>query len=167
MPPRIPDTKREAIATDIHAKLPRNEIARKHGVSGSTVSGIAREIGSTEAFDRSQTENATRAVQVDNAARRAELSRRFLEEAHAALDDLHAKTLVFAFGGRDNEYNERTLDKPPTADKRNLMIIAATAADKHMAIDKHDAASGSETVGSLLGSMMDDLIARHGDSPTG
>lgn len=138
MPPRIPDDQREAILVDIQSGMARNEIARKHKRSPGTISNIARDAGLTDPFDRTETENATKAAQADNASRRAELSRRFLDEAHSALDDLHKPHIAFAFGGKDNEYNEHRFDKPPTADKRNLMIIAATAADKHMAIDKHD-----------------------------
>lgn len=163
MPPRIPDDKREAILADIKSGLPRNEIARKHHRSGSTVTRIAQEAGLESAFDRSETKNATEAAAADNAASRARLAARFLDEAHKALDDLHRPHNVFNFGGKDNTFNERELPEPPTGDKRNLMIIAATAVDKSMALDRHDSGAGAEQVGSLLGAMFSEMASRHGD----
>ncbi|MFF4412131.1 hypothetical protein ACFYY8_06330 [Streptosporangium sp. NPDC001559] len=138
MPPRIPDDVRDAILDSIHAGGKRNEIARQHGVSPSTVSKIARDEGVTTAFDRTQTKNATEAKKADNAALRATTSRRFLEEANRFLDDLHRPALIWNFGGKDNTFNSKELPEPPTADKRNLIVSAATAIDKHLAVEKHD-----------------------------
>lgn len=138
MRPRIPEDKRAAILEDIKSgEKARSQIAEDHAVSTTSVSKIAHDAGITDAFSRTQTKNATEAAQADNAASRARLAERFLEEAHRALDDLHKPHMVFSFGGKDNLYNEHEFSEPPPADKRNLMIIAATAADKHMAIDKH------------------------------
>lgn len=134
---RIDDDKRAAILADIKAGKARNLIAREYEVSAGLVSKIAKEADVTDAFDRSHTKNATEAAQADNAASRTRLAARFLEEAHKALDDLHGPYTVYSFGGKDNLYNDHKLDEPPSSDKRNFMIIAATAADKHMAIDKH------------------------------
>lgn len=132
-----PET-RVKVLDAIRAGGKRNAIAREHGVAASTVTKIAQDAGLADAFDRSATENATRAAVADNKARRAVLARRFLDEAEAALADMRAPHLVYSFGGRDNAYNEHTLDVPPSGDRRNLMIIAATAVDKSMAIDRHD-----------------------------
>jgi len=49
---------------------------------------------------------------------------------------------VYAFGGRDNDYNERLLDRPPTTDIRNLMTSFGIALDKHLKLDDHDAEDG-------------------------
>lgn len=147
MPPRLPDDKRAQILEDIRAAKAtgdsRNAIARRHDVSSSTVTSIATEHGLTDAFDRSATKNATAAAVADSASERARLARRFLDEAHSALDSMHAETVIYNFGGKDNTYNEKTVPEPPTGDKRNLMIIAATAADKHVVLDRHD----SDTTG--------------------
>lgn len=137
MPPKIPDDTRNAIIADLkNENGSTREIAARHGVGHASVSRIASDAGL--ALDRSKTKNATEARAADNAASRVRLSARFLDEAHAALDDLHEEHTVFSFGGRENSYNEHKLPKPPTGDKRNLMIIAATAADKHMALERHD-----------------------------
>jgi transposase-like protein len=167
MPPanRIPDDEREAIANAIRAGKPRNEIAREFSRSAGTVSNIATEYGLTDAFDRSATKNATEARQADNRARRAELSSRLLVKAGQLLDDMDAPAIVWNIGGKDNVYTEHQMPKPPTGDLRNLMVTAATAIDKHVVLEKVDADTGAETAGSLLGSLLDDLIERHGDSP--
>lgn len=135
---RISDTKRQAIAADIRAGKARNQIALDHGVSAGSVTNIAREFELTDAFDRSATKNATEAAVADNKARRAEISRKFLEKADKLLDQMEQPHIVFNIGGKDNVYTEHLMDAPPTADIRNLMTSAAIAFDKHMAADRHD-----------------------------
>lgn len=135
MPPPLPDNKRAAILADIQAgQKSRNQIARDHGVSAGAVTKLAP----PGSFDRSQVKRATEAKVADNKARRAEISRRFLDKAAELLDQMDQPHLVFNFGGKDNTYNERELDRPPTADLRNLIVSAATAFDKHLAADRHD-----------------------------
>lgn len=166
MPPRIEDAKRSEILKDVKAgQKSRGQIARDHDVSTFTVSKVAKEAGITDAFNREQTENATRAAVADNRALRTELSRRMLEEAKRALDDMHGQYTVFSFGGKDNTYAEKTLPEPPTADKRNLMVIAATAVDKHIVIDRHDSGAGVDEAVSLLDRIMGGLKSKHGDTP--
>lgn len=163
MPSPIPDETRTAILEDLESDTEEScrTIAKRHGVSDATVRKIAKDEGFTNAFTRADTKNATEAAAADNAARRAELSRRFLEEAKLALDEMHRPHLAFAFGGKDNTFAEKELPSPPTGDKRNLMIIAATAVDKSMALDKHDSGAGAEQLGSLLGGMFAEMTARH------
>lgn len=136
MPARISDETRQAIAADIRAELPRNQIARKYDVSSSTVTLIARENGLT--FDRSMTKRATEARITDAAALRAETSMRFLHKAGELISMMDGEYLAYSFGGRDNTYNEHRLDRPPDSALRNLMVTAATAFDKHLAADRHD-----------------------------
>lgn len=166
MPPRIPDETREAILEDVQSgQLARNAIARKHKVGPATVSRIADEAGLDQPFDRTETKNATQARQADNRRRRAELSSRLLVKAGQLLDDMDRPAIVWNIGGKDNTYTEHPMPKPPTGDLRNLMVTAATAIDKHVVLERIDADTGAETAGSLLGSLLDDLIERHGDSP--
>lgn len=154
MPPPLDPAKRAAILADIKAGAKsRNQIARDHKVSTGTVSNIAKEAGVTGAFDRAATKNATEAAIADNKALRAKVSRRFLDECNRFLDDLHKPHTVFNFGGKDNSYNERTFDEPPTADKRNLIISAATAFDKHLVAERHDADTGAAGARSVLGQL--------------
>lgn len=132
------DEKRTAILTGIKAGGTCRGIAREHKVSPDTVRRIAAEGGIEQPFARTNTKNATEAKKADNAALRATTSRRFLEECNRFLDDLHKPHLVWNFGGKDNTFNSKELPAPSTADKRNLIVSAATAIDKHLVIEKHD-----------------------------
>lgn len=125
-----------AILASIDAGKSRNETAREHGVSASTVSRIAA--ANARSFDRAKTKNATEAARLDNAALRASTSRRLLEKANEFLDLMDQPHTAFNFGGKDNTYNEKLLDRPPVSDLRNLMTAAAVAVDKHLVIEKHD-----------------------------
>lgn len=142
MPKPIPAAKRAAVLRDIKAGGPRNLIARAHGVSPGTVTGIAKAEGLTGAFDRSQTKSATEAAVADNKARRAATSRRFLDKCNDLMDRMDRPHLAFAFGGKDNTYNEHQLPEPPVDALRSLMTAAAVAFDKHLAADRHDAEDG-------------------------
>lgn len=135
MPRPLPPKKRAAIIADIEAgQKSRNQIARDHGVSVSSVTKLAP----PGSFDRSKTKHATEAAVIDAKARRAEISRKFLEKADRLLDQMDEPHIVFNIGGKDNVYTEHLMDAPPTADIRNLMTSAAIAFDKHMAADRHD-----------------------------
>ena len=139
MPKALPEAKRRAILTDIKAAKPRNQTARDHGVSPSTVTKIAQAEGLENAFDRSQTKKATAAAVADSKAERARTSRRFLDKANALLDQMDQPHTAYAFGGRDNNYNEHEFSKPPVDALRTLITAAAIAFDKHIAQDRHDA----------------------------
>jgi hypothetical protein len=140
VPKPLDASKRDAILKDIRAGVKaRNQIARDHGVSPSTVTKIAKDFAITDAFDRSNLKDALQAKAIDDKAYRRATSRRFLEKCNQMLDQMDQPHLVFAFGGRDNTYAEHVLDRAPTGDLRNLMVTAATAFDKHLAADKHDA----------------------------
>lgn len=163
MPKRLPDDKRAAILADIEGRqLARNAIARKHGVSVGTVSNIANEAGLTDAFDRAETEKATKALIADTKALRAEVSRRFLEKANQFLDQIDEPHLVFSFGGKDNTYNEHVLDRPPTVDLKNLMTSAGIAFDKHIVAERHDAEDGLAGARDALGSLGQALMGLAG-----
>lgn len=154
MPPRVPDDERAAILEDVRAgQLSRNAIARKHGRSVSTVTGIANAAGHSDAFDRSQTENATRARRTDLAAARAALAERWMRVANDVLDQLDQPHTVWAFAGKDGVFRQRELPRPPTGDLRNLVTSAAVATDKHLVLDKHNTGDGVEEARSMLGNV--------------
>jgi len=161
MPVRIPDAKREAILADVRAGTKaRNKIALEHDVSAASVTNIARQAGLTDAFDRTQTKSATEAVLADNRAWRAATSRRFLEKCNALMDRMDGPHLVYAFGGKDNDYNEHELAEPPVDALRGLMTAAAIAFDKHLAADKHDADVGNDL--NSVDAWLDSLTAGSG-----
>lgn len=158
----LSETEREAILDDIRAgQLSRNAIATKHGRSAGTVTRLAQHLVGDDAFDRSSTEDATRARKVDMRARRAEIAARMLDEATACLDQLHGSFRVFSFGGKENTYNEHLLPGPPTGDIRNLMTSAAVAIDKHVVLDRHDAHTDDDQAGEVLGKLFDGLDAAY------
>lgn len=164
MPPPISPDKRDAILTDIRAgEKSCRQIARDHKVSPSTVSDLAKDAGMPDAFARSQTKNATAAVVADSRARRAEISRKFLEKADQLLDRMDEQHRAFNFGGKDNTFAEEWLDRPPPAELRNLIVSAAVAFDKHLAGERHDAGGDASAVGGMLGRLLEDLTQRHGN----
>ena len=105
-----------------------NAIARELGVGAASVSRWANAEGL--AFDRSQVALAVRAHVVDMAETRLLLAQKMAVVAHDMLDQLDGPYLVHSFGGRDNEYNEHTLERPPVEVVRNVVTTAAIAFDK-------------------------------------
>ena len=146
MPAPLPDDKRAAILADIKTGKPRNAIARKHGVSPSTVTKIAKSAGATDAFDRSQTKAATEARIADAAAERASLVTASLAAAKAAL--------------------ARMYEDLSQASARDAAVIFGIAVDKHLALERHNSGADADRAASLLGAILSDLQARHGDTPS-
>ncbi|MFI7532596.1 hypothetical protein [Streptosporangium sp. NPDC049376] len=137
MPPPIDPTTRAAILDSIHAGGKRNEIARQHNVSPSTVSKIARDEGVTTAFDRTQTETATRAKQADNKSRRTQL-------ASLALDD--ADTM-----------RRRALAAEAGRDARDFATAYGIFIDKHVVLERLDSDNGASEARSMLGAIAEAL----------
>ena len=160
MPPRIPDDKRTAILADIKAgQLGARKIAAKHGVSASTVSKLAKDENVLDAFARSQTENATRAVVADSRSRRAQLASDLLDDAE--------KLRLRAW--KAYSYYERgqfgpelvTLDLPPLKEVKEAYVSLGVAVDKHVVLERHDATDPG-AMGSLLGTLLAGLQDKHG-----
>ena len=102
-----------------------NAIAKQLGCSPSTVSLWAKDEGLK--FDRSQTALAVRAHVIDMAESRLLLTKKMLAVGHEALDKLDGPYLVYAFGGKENDYNEHTLDSPPLDAIKTAQMIAKEA----------------------------------------
>jgi len=153
VPTGRPVTARQrARVIELHGQgLARNEIARKTKLGAGTVTKIIKDAGLS--FDRADTQAATAAKVIDNKARRAALSERLLVIAGQQLDRIDQPGLVYAFGGKDNDYNEHWQDRPPPADVRNLMTAAAVAIDKHAVLEKLDTDSGAAGARSMLGEL--------------
>lgn len=168
MPQGIPinPTVRAAILTDLKAGGNTcRGLARKHSVSDATVRKIANDENVVNAFSRVNTEKATRARVADMATERADISELFLRRAREALEQMVESHLVYNFGGKENSYAEHVLERPPTGDLRNLMVTAATAIDKHMAVHRFNTGTDAEQVGGLLGALFDSFRERRGDPP--
>ena len=65
----------------------------------------------------------------------AELQVKLANTAHHLHDELYQPALVFAFGGRDNEYNEHLLPQPDAKTRRELLTSIAIAVDKVKVIE--------------------------------
>ena len=115
----------------LHAEgCSRNEIARRMRRSGRTISVIAAELGLS--FNRSATEEATRARQADLAERRAILAEALQDDAERLTEQMWQPAKIWNFGGKDNDYNEREVAEPPADAKRALMSTAAQAIDRSL-----------------------------------
>lgn len=162
MPAPLPDDKRTAILASIQAGGTCRGVAREHSVSPDTVRRIASEAGIAQPFARTKTENATRAKQADNRARRADLSSLLLDDAHRLRTQLWEPCIIGAFGGRENVWTDTQLPEPTFGDKRAILASVHTAVRDHLDLERVDADSGADEIGSLLGSLFDNLQARHG-----
>lgn len=160
MPPRIPDDRRNAILADIKAGTKgRNQIARDHDVSVGTVTKIAKDSGSTAAFDRSQMEKATRAAVADNRSRRAKLASDLLDDAERFRARAWESYSYYERGQHGPELV--TLEKPPLKEAKEAYVAIGIALDKHVVLERHDATDPG-TMGSLLGTLLDGLQQKHG-----
>lgn len=119
-----------------------HSIAAEMSRSKDTISRKASALGLT--WDRSRTAAAANAVVVDNKARRALLVGTLYTRAEELLAQITEPHLVFNFGGKENDYNERLLDRPPTGDIRNLMQSASIALQRAVDLENVDATSNNE-----------------------
>lgn len=156
MPDPLGEDEIRRIVELAQAGLARNEIARRLQVSATTVTKYAP----PGSFDRTGTALAVRAHQVDMAAKRAELAQRLLDDAARLREQIWKPTKIYNFGGKDNTYNEKTVDEPPFDAKRTLMQAATTALAAHLRIVDHDSDGGLDEARSVLDGFMDAIARR-------
>lgn len=157
MPPPLDPDKRAAIAQAIRDGGRRNEIAREHGVSPSTVTTIATAEGIDGAFDRSATKRATEARNADVAAERARLKSLLVEDAHRLRQQLWLPCTMHNFGGKDNTHNSIELPQPTFEQQRNIMTSVGIAVDKVAALEKLDLGGGVEEAAGLIRDLVDSI----------
>ncbi len=137
MTTRLTDDERTQIIDVLTETESVAETARRTGRSSSTVSRIGRDAG-LDVAARANTKRACEANRADNAARRAELCSKLLDDAERLRLQLFAPAVVHSFGGRENTYAEHRLPEPTFADKRNIVasvrMLATTAVD----LDRYD-----------------------------
>lgn len=133
----------------IDAGMPRNAIARELQIAPSSVSKIATEEGLS--FDRAnQTASATAARQHDLKVRRLELIDELMAKAADHLVAIDQPFLAFNFGGKDNDYNEHELERPPTGDLLNLHRAASLAMKDARELIRDDDDQGVAEAESML-----------------
>lgn len=131
----------DAIETELLSGKSRSRaaIARHHEISVSTVQRIARRLGiETEVWKTDHIRAATAAAIDRRRAERSDLADLLQRRARELLRQMDGPFLVFNFGGKDNTYEEHTLDGPPTGDIKNLMHAAVQALGKALDIDQMD-----------------------------
>ncbi len=140
----------------------RNAIAREIDRAQRTVSVIAAELGLV--FDVSMTEDATRARVAQLAALRADTAIDLHLDALKLTQQMWEPAVVFNFGGKENTYNEREVDEPPTADKKNLMAAAGIALEKSLKLVPPADDAGADDARSMLGQLMRGLKAAYDEA---
>ncbi|MFH8792207.1 helix-turn-helix domain-containing protein [Streptomyces sp. NPDC017941] len=116
---------------DLHAQgKGRNEIARIIGRSPRTISVYAEKLELT--FDRTMTEEATRARKADLEERRVMLAEALQSDAERLTEQMWEPAKVYRIGGSSNTYTEKQLDEPPADAKKDLMASAGIAIEKSL-----------------------------------
>lgn len=160
MPAPLAPGKRAAILKDIQAGKARNQIARDHHVSGSTVTRIARELPG-EPFDRSNTLKGARARQADNAAKRVRLQSDLLDDAQRVRARIWGPCKVVVGGPEGAEIV--TLDEAPLADIKAGFTSIGVIIDKDLAYERatqrSDGASHAESVMGRLAAALTEAFA--------
>jgi transposase-like protein len=170
VPAPLDPAKRDAIEQAIRDGGKRNEIAREHGVSGATVSKIARELeqqgdlDGSPAFDRAATKRATELREVDQAAERARLRQLLLDDAHRLRAQLWTPCVMHNFGGKDNTHNSIDLPQPTFEQQAKIMTAVGIAVDKIVRLDSSNDGAEQQAA-SLIRSLVDDIRTRR--KPTG
>lgn len=128
--------------------LSMNEIARRMARSKGAISKHSGALGIT--WDRTRTQEATKAHVLDAKARRARLQDALLCDAERMREQLWRPAVIHSFGGRDNVHNSIDVDEPVFADKLNIMRAVGLAVDKSVRLAEYDSGAGAEKVVGLL-----------------
>lgn len=164
MPAPLDPDKRQAIEQDIReGTLSRNAIARKHDVSGATVSKIGKNLeadGVAPLCDRSQTKHATRARAVDIEARRVEFAGLLADDWLAIRErmwELQTQPVVVPVKGGGATVQLVQVPGSST-DFKNYATALGILVDKVRVLTETD--SGAQEAVSLLGTLVGDIRAR-------
>lgn len=123
--------------------------------SGRTISIIAAELGLS--FDRTATEEATRARKADLDERRVILAEALQGDAEQLTARMWEPAKVFNIGGKDNTYTDQDVDEPPADAKKNLMAAAGMAIDRSLRLVPAAGDSGVGAARSMLGALADGI----------
>lgn len=154
MPPPTPPEVVAAILVDIRAGgMSCRGIADKHGRAPSTVARIAKANGLT--FERTQTEQATRARVADLAKMRAQLAADLLADTQR-LRARAWKSYQVVQNTKDGPVVV-DLERPPLRDVQAAYTSIAIAADKSAMLVRQDSDGGTEHARGVIGALGDAL----------
>ncbi|HEY3683456.1 MAG TPA: hypothetical protein VGL93_10475 [Streptosporangiaceae bacterium] len=155
----ISDAERARIIDLARSGMSRAAVGREVGRAASTIGKICAREGIE--FDRAPTAAATSAKREDNRAKRADLESLLLDDALRMRAQLWQPSKVWAFGGKENTYEEHAVDEPPFADKRLIMSAVGTAIDKALKLAQVDADDGADDAASMIGRLAEGLNAAY------
>lgn len=150
--PVNPATRAQVVARLVPGAV-RNQIAREvEGVSAATVTKIAREEGFE--FDRSMTELAVAAAQIDAKLTRARVAKMLLLRAEESLEKMDAPHSYWNWD-KDGKFDLRIMPEPTPADQRQYMTIAAIGVQRHAELERIDATAPVEEAKSVVGNLFE------------
>ena len=126
----------------------RNAIARQTGINNAIVSAFAQENGLK--FNTRVTEAATRAKDAENAEKRALLLAYQLDDALHFRSMMYKPMTIGNFGGRDNTWNEVTLESPPTGDLLRLQQAMNSAIRNALQLMEAEAGSNRAIINLVI-----------------
>lgn len=125
-----------------------HSIAQELGRSKGTISHYSKLLGLS--WDRERSAAASSANHLDAKSRRALLRLNLLADVERLRQQVWQPAIVYNFGGKDNTYEERTLDRPPVQDQLKLMQSVSTGVSTIERLEKMDADEGIEAVVGML-----------------
>lgn len=132
-------------------------VEKQLSIPKATVTGWAKANG-VRTVRTERTREATEARSVDLKARRQELAELLLEDAHKLRKQMWEPTTAFAFGGKDNVYEEHVIPEPTFGDKKNILGAVGIAVDRVIKLNAVDANQDTTAADSVV----DRLIAGFG-----
>lgn len=156
MPAPLDNTKRAAILTDIQAgQLSRNAIARKHHVAPSTVTKLAKDTGTTTAFDRTHAEKGARARRFDAKLARAQLIQDLYGDAQRFRERAWDQYTQVVGGQAGPELVTTRL--PPLRDQQAGYTALAICVDKATKLEQVDVDTGGGVGRGMISDLRDAL----------
>lgn len=128
------------------------------GIPKGTVTRWAKETG-VETVSVERTRAGTEAASVYAKARRVELSKLLLEDAHKLRAQLWEPARLVSFGGKDNTLNETMLDEPLFVDKKNILGAVGIAVDRVVKLDALDTSDDTSVTDSVVDRLVDGFTA--------
>lgn len=141
----------------LHAEgATRNAIARDLDRAVGTITNFCSREGLS--FDRSATEQAVRAHQIDRKAARSQLADDLLRDAQRLRERLWNPSRTGQFRVKDGEWVEQLLDEPLPRDKLDLMKASQIAANQSLRLEEFDSDDGMAEARQALGTLGEALM---------